>query len=88
VHSALLLDTDCVLACVCCTDGEPPTDDRRMPRRSGAEDREPAESRRRTADSDDTVLESHEQSSVASQDQGSNTHTHTRLTAHCPGLPG
>jgi len=51
-------------------DGEPSDDGRQRRRSSGAEDREPAESRRRTADTDDTVLESHEQSSVASQDQG------------------
>jgi len=56
-----------VHVCVWHADGEP-SDDRRQ--RHVAEDREPAESRRRTADTDDTVLESHEQSSVASQDQG------------------
>ena len=65
--------TDYILLC---PDGEP-SDDRRQ-RRGGADDREPAESRRRTADTDDTVLESHEQSSVASQDQG--TTQHNRLS--------
>jgi len=49
-----------------CTDGEP-SDDRRQRR---GDNQEPAESRRRTADTDDTVLESQEQSSVTSQDQG------------------
>jgi len=50
-------------------DGEPP-DDRRQPR---AADQEPAETRRRAADTDATVLESQEQWSVTSQDQGTNT---------------
>ena len=43
------------------------------------EDQEPAESRRRTADTDDTVLESQEQSSAASQDQGKCVHLCLRL---------
>jgi len=51
-------------------DREPSDSDSRQ---MGAEDRGPAESRRRTADTDDTVLESHDQSSVASQDQGTRT---------------
>jgi len=54
---------------VWCVDREP-SDDHRQQR---MEDMEPAGSRRRTADSDDTVLESQEQLSAASQDQGTET---------------
>ena len=64
---------------VWCADGEP-SDDRR---RQNTDNREPAESRRRAADADDTVLESQERWSVSSQDQGTDTHTHTSMHVSC-----